>query len=210
MPTGFVCGSGCSNGVFGRFAVDEGDGDHRFICKKLQISGRILQILRDVALPRFHQNGIPAIQNAIRWALRPTPRVSPHRRGTRWYGFCIGTGVMFKRWFKPETNNRLPCLLSYQSLEDGRVQEVRASGTLTPADYRECGPQAGTLIKRHGEQNSLFCRHLFHGRSLRVLWYYLKIDAYHFGDFRPIAVGGENLGSLNVAKRRARVNTNCN
>jgi len=72
---------------------------------------------------------------------------------------------------------------------------IRASGTLTRADYALAVPEIEEAIRKaDGALNSVIDVIGLKGIELGALWKDLKFDVQHFADFRRIAVVGKSRG----------------
>ena len=72
-----------------------------------------------------------------------------------------------------------------------RVLHVRASGTLTDADYQEFVPEVERLIASHGTLRLLIELTDFHGWKPGALWDDLKVYLKHGNEIERMAVVGE-------------------
>lgn len=72
---------------------------------------------------------------------------------------------------------------------------IRASGTLTEADYDMAIPEIEEAIRKaDGAINSVIDVIGLDGFELGAFWKDLEFDIRHFSDFQRIAVVGENRG----------------
>ncbi len=81
--------------------------------------------------------------------------------------------------------------IDLKETHDGKVIEVRVSGTLTADDYHHFVPETERLIEKHGKIRVLFDMHAFRGWKLAALWEDIKFDIKHFKDIERLAMIGD-------------------
>lgn len=81
--------------------------------------------------------------------------------------------------------------IKVNSLKDGKIIEVLASGKLTDADYQYFIPEFDALAKRHDKVRMLFEMSDFHGWEIKAAWDDLKLGLKHYGHVERIAMIGE-------------------
>ncbi len=81
----------------------------------------------------------------------------------------------------------------------GKVLEVRVTGTLETADYEAFVPEIERLIGEHGKIRVLLYLHGFHGWTAGALWQDLKFDVKHFNHIERLAIVGESKWQQGMA-----------
>jgi len=82
--------------------------------------------------------------------------------------------------------------MAMQIKTEGRIVEIKATGTLAKSDYERCALQAEPLIERYGKVRMLVELQDFQGWSAGGLWGDLKFDIKHFSDVERLAIIGES------------------
>ncbi len=84
-------------------------------------------------------------------------------------------------------------------LSGGEILEVRVSGRLVRADYRQFVPRFEDMVKEHGRVRVLFEMVDFHGWETGALWDDIKFDLKHFADIERLALVGEKKWEKGMA-----------
>jgi len=83
-------------------------------------------------------------------------------------------------------------MIEIEHMRGKDVVVVRASGTLTDADYDHAVPEIENAVQlAQGPLHVMIRLEDFHGWEIGALWQELRFDAEHEGDFGRIAVLGE-------------------
>lgn len=81
--------------------------------------------------------------------------------------------------------------IKVNSLKDGKIVEVIASGKLTDADYGYFVPEFDALAKRYNKVRLLFEMSDFHGWEMKAALDDFKMGMKHYGHVERIAMIGE-------------------
>ena len=81
--------------------------------------------------------------------------------------------------------------LTLRESQDGRVLEVRVSGTLTHEDYEQFVPAFDRLVQQHGKLSVLFEMADFRGWDAGALWDDIKFDVKHVSHIDRLAMVGD-------------------
>ena len=90
--------------------------------------------------------------------------------------------------------------LEIRPQEAGQLLQVRVTGKLAAADYKEFAPAVEKLIAEHGKISVLLELHDFHGWEAGALWEDIKFDVKHFNDIEKLAIVGETDWEKGMAK----------
>lgn len=84
-------------------------------------------------------------------------------------------------------------------LQDGRVIVIRASGTLSAADYAEFAPQIEDSVQEYGKIRIVFVMTDFHGWELSAVWEDIKFEATHYRNIERLALVGDRAWERGMA-----------
>lgn len=89
--------------------------------------------------------------------------------------------------------------IELQTVDEGAVVRVRATGQLTREDYTRFVPELERFIGAHGKVRVLFDMRDFHGWSAGALWEDVKFDMKHFRDIDRLALVGDRKWEEHMA-----------